>query len=83
MGYEVTFWSPLGNHTEIFSSDTYAAPFNVTQISVFSDNKVTVTVIAKNSDGVSQPAGVLLPLHLTGMCVCLFHSLLVSKVTKC
>ncbi|KAM8759768.1 LIF receptor subunit alpha a isoform 3-T3 [Acanthopagrus schlegelii] len=64
-GYEVTFWSPEENHTEIFSSDTFAAPFNITQITAFSGNKITATVIAKNNDGVSEPAGVLIPLHLT------------------
>ncbi|XP_073321783.1 LIF receptor subunit alpha a [Pagrus major] len=76
-GYEVTFWSPEENlqHTEIFSPDTSAAPFNVTQFAAFSGNKVTATVIAKNNDGVSQPASVLIPLHLIDV-----KSLAVSRV---
>ncbi|XP_044053855.1 LIF receptor subunit alpha a isoform X2 [Siniperca chuatsi] len=70
-GYEVTLWSLEENlqHTEIFSPDTSAAPINLTQIATFSD-KVIATVIAKNADGVSQPASVLIPLRLTVMKLC-------------
>uniref|UniRef100_A0A3B4TIC3 LIF receptor subunit alpha a n=1 Tax=Seriola dumerili TaxID=41447 RepID=A0A3B4TIC3_SERDU len=67
-GYEVTVWSADNNvqHTEIFSPDTTAAQVNLTQIATFSsDRKVTATVNAKNADGLSQPASVVIPLHLT------------------
>ncbi|XP_045890556.1 LIF receptor subunit alpha a [Micropterus dolomieu] len=66
-GYEVTLWSPEENlqHTETFSPDTSVAPINLTQFATFSSDKVIATVIAKNADGVSQPASVLLPLRLT------------------
>uniref|UniRef100_A0A3Q3FDT9 LIF receptor subunit alpha a n=1 Tax=Labrus bergylta TaxID=56723 RepID=A0A3Q3FDT9_9LABR len=70
-GYEVTLWTSDENiqHTDIFPAETSAAPINLTQIAAFSvDTKVTATVIAKNNKGVSQPASVLIPLHLT---VCL------------
>lgn len=62
-------WSPEENlqHTETFSPDTSVAPINLTQFATFSSDKVIATVIAKNADGVSQPASVLLPLRLTGM----------------
>ncbi|XP_056231995.1 LIF receptor subunit alpha a [Seriola aureovittata] len=67
-GYEITVWSADDNvqHTEIFSPDTTAAPVNLTQIATFSsDRKVIATVSAKNADGLSQPASVVIPLHLT------------------
>ncbi|XP_020503111.3 LIF receptor subunit alpha a [Labrus bergylta] len=67
-GYEVTLWTSDENiqHTDIFPAETSAAPINLTQIAAFSvDTKVTATVIAKNNKGVSQPASVLIPLHLT------------------
>uniref|UniRef100_UPI0037E707C7 LIF receptor subunit alpha a n=1 Tax=Semicossyphus pulcher TaxID=241346 RepID=UPI0037E707C7 len=67
-GYEVTLWTSEENvqHTDIFPPDTSSVPINLTQIAAFSsDNKVTATIIAKNSKGVSQPASVLLPLRLT------------------
>ncbi|XP_041793611.1 LIF receptor subunit alpha a [Chelmon rostratus] len=66
-GYEVTFWSPEENlqHTESFSPDTSAAPINLTQLAAFSGDKVIATVIAKNNDGLSQPANLLIPLRLT------------------
>ncbi|XP_068167086.1 LIF receptor subunit alpha a isoform X2 [Antennarius striatus] len=67
MGYEVTFWSPGENvqHTEIVSSNTSAAPINLTQIATFGVDEVIATVIAKNDAGVSQSASIRLPLHLT------------------
>ncbi|XP_040011344.1 LIF receptor subunit alpha a [Xiphias gladius] len=66
-GYEVTLWSAGENvqHTEIFSPDTTAAPVNLTQIATFSSDKVNATVIAKNADGLSQPASVVISLRLT------------------
>ncbi|XP_071339386.1 LIF receptor subunit alpha a [Trachinotus anak] len=67
-GYEVTVHSTEDNvqHTEIFPPDATAAPVNLTQIATFSsDSKVIVTVSAKNAEGLSQPAIVVTPLHLT------------------
>ncbi|KAK5870947.1 hypothetical protein PBY51_003852 [Eleginops maclovinus] len=67
-GYEVTLWSPEEHlqHTEIVPLDIFAVPINLTQIAtVSSDNMVMATVTAKNTEGVSQPASVLIPLRLT------------------
>ncbi|XP_041643097.1 LIF receptor subunit alpha a [Cheilinus undulatus] len=67
-GYEVTLWTAEENvrHIEIFPADTSAVPINLTQIAAYSsDNKVKATVFAKNNKGLSQPASVLVPLHLT------------------
>lgn len=69
-GFEVTLWNSENNlqHTEIVSADTFAVPINFTQVATFSsDIKVTATIFARNSAGLSQPASVVLPLHLTGM----------------
>ncbi|XP_037633026.1 LIF receptor subunit alpha a [Sebastes umbrosus] len=67
-GYEVTLWSPEENlqHTRNLSPNTSAVPIDLTQLKTLSsDNKVMATVIAKNVEGVSQPASVLIPLRLT------------------
>lgn len=77
-GYEVTLWSPEDKvqHTEIFSADTTAAPVSLTQIPTFnSDSRVIATVMAKNAEGLSQPASVVIPLHLPDV-----EPLAVSKV---
>ncbi|XP_076005508.1 LIF receptor subunit alpha a [Genypterus blacodes] len=66
-GYEVTLWSPDENiqHTETLPRSTCTVPVNLTHISTSSDNnKVVATVIAKNGAGVSQPASLVLPLHV-------------------
>ncbi|XP_010782531.1 LIF receptor subunit alpha a [Notothenia coriiceps] len=67
-GYEVTLWSPGESlqHTEILPPDTFAVPVNLTQMATASsDNMVMATVTAKNTEGVSLPASVLIPLRLT------------------
>lgn len=65
-GYEVTLWN-VGekiNFTEILQMDT-SVTINLTQIATIgSDDKVIATVIAKNTDGESQPASVVIPLRL-------------------
>ncbi|CAJ1069097.1 LOW QUALITY PROTEIN: LIF receptor subunit alpha a [Xyrichtys novacula] len=66
-GYEVTLWTSEDDvqHTKTSPPDTSAVPINLTQIAAFSnDNKAIATVIAMNSKGASQPASVLIPLHL-------------------
>ncbi|XP_029367208.1 LIF receptor subunit alpha a [Echeneis naucrates] len=63
-GYEVTFWSneDVIQRKKIFSPDTTSAPVNLTQMAAYSrDSKVIATVNAKNADGLSQPAKVVLP----------------------
>ncbi|KAM9360915.1 LIF receptor subunit alpha a [Symphorus nematophorus] len=66
-GYEVTLWSPEENlqHTDIFSADTSAVPIDLSRIAAISSDKVIATVVAKNNDGASQPASVIIPLQLT------------------
>ncbi|XP_026178468.1 LIF receptor subunit alpha a isoform X2 [Mastacembelus armatus] len=65
--YIVTLWSleEKLNYMEIFVPDT-SVPINLTQITAFSsDSKVIASVAAKNVEGLSQPATVVIPLHLT------------------
>lgn len=67
-GYNVTLWSSEDNeqHTEIVSANTFGLPFNFTKFATFSsDNKVMAAVLAKNADGLSQPANLVIPLRLT------------------
>lgn len=68
-GYEVTFRIPEESlqHTEIFPADAVAASFNLTQMALFSGDKIIADVVAKNSDWGSQPASVLIPLRSTGV----------------
>lgn len=68
--YEVTLWSPDENsrHTQIFDQDTFTMRVNLSEIAPSSSNvKVVATVVAKNPAGLSPPASVVLPLHVTGM----------------
>lgn len=72
-GYEVTLWSPGERlqHTDILPPDTFAVPVNLTLMATASsDNMVMATVTAKNTEGVSLPASVLIHLRLTGMWKC-------------
>ncbi|MEQ2284158.1 hypothetical protein AMECASPLE_018649, partial [Ameca splendens] len=65
VGYKVTLWNSEENeqHTEILSPESKVLPVNLTRWASFSgDNKVIATVIAKNVEGKSQPASVLLRL---------------------
>ncbi|GAA6227437.1 leukemia inhibitory factor receptor-like [Lates japonicus] len=65
-GYEVTLLIENGQHTDIFSPDTTAAPVNLTQIAASSSgSKVIATVVAKNADWLSQPTSVVIPLRST------------------
>lgn len=62
-GYEVTLWNPEENlqHTEVLLPDAHAVTVNLSQMASFgSDNKIIATVIAKNTDWVSQPTSVSL-----------------------
>lgn len=68
--YEVTLWSPDENsrHTQIFDQDTFTMRVNLSEIAPSSSNvKVVATVVAKNPAGLSPPASVVLPLHVTDM----------------
>lgn len=67
--YEVTLWSSEENlqRTAHIPPDTSAELVNLTQITTpGSDNKITATVVARNTGGESQPASVHIPLRLTG-----------------
>lgn len=67
-GFEVTLWNNKEylQHIQI-SRDTNSIPVNLTQMASFSDDdEIMAAVIAKNVEGVSQPASV--PLRLIGMC---------------
>uniref|UniRef100_A0A3Q1J9P8 Fibronectin type-III domain-containing protein n=1 Tax=Anabas testudineus TaxID=64144 RepID=A0A3Q1J9P8_ANATE len=67
-GFEVTLCNSEENcqNTENVSADTFAVPINFTQVAnLSSDSKATATVIARNAAGLSQPASVAIPLHLT------------------
>ncbi|KAK5932265.1 hypothetical protein CgunFtcFv8_003984 [Champsocephalus gunnari] len=67
-GYEVTLWSPGESlqHTDILPPDTFAVLVNLTLMATASsDNMVMATVTAKNTEGVSLPASVLIHLRLT------------------
>ncbi|CAN9513060.1 unnamed protein product [Ophioblennius macclurei] len=66
--YEVTLWNPEENrqHTEILPPTTHTVSVNLTQMtSSSSESKVVATVLAKNVEGASPPASVL--LHLADM----------------
>ncbi|KAM8886458.1 LIF receptor subunit alpha a isoform 1-T2 [Spinachia spinachia] len=66
--YEVTLWSPEENlqRTARFSPNTSAQLINLTQLATLgSENKITVTVVARSTGGVSHPASVLIPLRMT------------------
>uniref|UniRef100_A0A4W6C5R5 LIF receptor subunit alpha a n=1 Tax=Lates calcarifer TaxID=8187 RepID=A0A4W6C5R5_LATCA len=65
-GYEVTLLIENGQHTDIFSPDTTAAPVNLTQIAASSSGSMIIaTVVAKNTDWLSQPTSVVIPLRST------------------
>lgn len=69
MDYKVTFQSYEGNvqHATNVSFETSTVPFNLSHMANLSRDKIEVTVIAENEDGVSLPSRVLLPLRLKGM----------------
>ncbi|XP_037337701.2 LIF receptor subunit alpha a [Pungitius pungitius] len=65
--YEVTLWSPEENlqRTASIPPDTSAYLINLTQITTLGSDKITATVVARNTGGMSQPASVHIPLRLT------------------
>ncbi|KAM3867442.1 LIF receptor subunit alpha a [Diretmus argenteus] len=69
-GYKVTLWSTEENiqHTETFPPSTFTMPVNLTHITTTrngNNNRVIATIVAKNAAGVSPPASIGIPLHLT------------------
>lgn len=67
VSYEVTLWSPDDNssHTQILTPDTFKMSVNLSEITVNNNTKVLASVVAKNPAGLSPPASVVLPLHVT------------------
>nr|XP_040051943.1 LIF receptor subunit alpha a [Gasterosteus aculeatus aculeatus] len=65
--YEVTLWSSEENlqRTAHIPPDTSAELVNLTQITTLGSDKITATVVARNTGGESQPASVHIPLRLT------------------
>ncbi|KAL6113967.1 lifr [Pungitius sinensis] len=65
--YEVTLWSPeeILQRTASIPPDTSAYLINLTQITTLGSDKITATVVARNTGGMSQPASVHIPLRLT------------------
>ncbi|KAK7933522.1 hypothetical protein WMY93_004418 [Mugilogobius chulae] len=69
VSYEVTLWSPDDNtrHTQIVPPDTFTMPVNLSGITVNNNSKVIASVVAKNPAGLSPPASINLPLHVTNL----------------
>lgn len=66
-GYEVTLWTSEESvrHTKILPADASTFQINLTDVEDLStSNKIIASVIAINKKGPSQPASVLVPLHI-------------------
>ncbi|XP_072288728.1 LIF receptor subunit alpha a [Eucyclogobius newberryi] len=69
VSYEVTLWSPDDDtrHTQIISSDTFTMPVNLSGNTANNNTRVIASVVAKNPAGLSPPASINLPVHLTDL----------------
>lgn len=67
VSYEVSLWSLDDNdrRTQILAPDTFSMAVNLSEIIVNNSTKVMANVVAKNPAGLSPPASVVLPLHVT------------------